>query len=426
MHFGERKLKQKSFKQFRETVDNLLLGKGMDSKAIHKYDTFLALDNIRNLPLYSHFLLVMYGMLMPFKCIIHGVDLYNIVPFLISAAIATVIMYISRKYRNARKNTVKISRFLKFSFSTNILAIAMFYDLIIQSEEYDVYLLIAIVMISGMFNTYPFDQLIFLVCALSISIVIEAQFSPEHIFKANLLNAIIITIAGMILSITEMRTKIELIMIKEQEHKANLSDLKTQIVLNQIKPHFLYNVLSTIRALCHMDTDKAVDAIDDFSGYLRANIDYGLSKSVVTFIDELENVKYYLRLEKMRYGDKINIVFNLKEKNFHIPVLTLQPIVENAVKHGIGNKKGGGTVTVSTTTDEENIIITVADNGVGFSEAQKSDDKKSHIGLSNVRERIEVMTGGSLEIQSQGGVGTVVTIKIPKLFKEDDYEYTRS
>ena len=137
----------------------------------------------------------------------------------------------------------------------------MFYDLIVQSEEYDVFLLIAIVVLSGMFNNYPCDQLIFLVCVLGVSIIIESQLSPNYIFKSDLLNAIVATVAGMFLAIAEMRTKIELIIVKENEHKIKMGDIKTQIVLNQIKPHFLYNILATIQVLCKVDPDKAVAAM---------------------------------------------------------------------------------------------------------------------------------------------------------------------
>lgn len=228
-----------------------------------------------------------------------------------------------------------------------------------------------------------------------------------------------------------MRTKIELITAKENEHKIKMSDMKTQIVLNQITPHFLYNILATIQVLCKSDPDKAVEAMDDFTSYLRASVDYGLSKSIVPFEEEFENVRCFLRLEKIRYGNKLNVSYDLEEEDFEIPILTLQPIVENAVKHGVGNKKGGGTVYISTASDNDNIIITVRDDGVGTTAKSIEDipvlyDGKSHVGLTNVKERIEIMTGGSLAFYSEKGKGTVVTIKIPKDFKEADYEYTRS
>ena len=113
--------------------------------------------------------------------------------------------------------------------------------------------------------------------------------------------------------------------------------------------------------------------------------------------------------------------------NFYLPVLTLQPIVENAVKHGVGNKKGGGTIKISTYSDGDNIVLVVKDDGIGF-EYNKSelenDDKKSHIGISSVTERIEIMVGGTVNIKSEANVGTTVTITIPKKIDEakiDEY-----
>lgn len=332
-------MKDSPYKKVEEFVDDLLLGKEIGSKTIHKYEVFLARDNIKNMGLYCKVLIAVLFLCMLFRCALHGVELINVIPFIITGTITIAIMLISRKNLNPRKHTVLLSRVLTFTYSINLCAIAMFYDLIVQSEEYDVFLLIAIVVLSGMFNNYPCDQLIFLVCVLGVSIIIESQLSPNYIFKSDLLNAIIATVAGMFLAIAEMRTKIELIIVKENEHKIKMGDIKTQIVLNQIKPHFLYNILATIQVLCKVDPDKAVAAMDDFSGYLRANVDYGLSKSVVSFDEEFQNVRYFLRLEKMRYGDKLKVICDLKERDFEIPILTLQPIVENAIKHGVGNKK---------------------------------------------------------------------------------------
>ena len=426
-----KRLKNSPYATVEKFVDRLLLGKETYCEAIRKYEIYLTYDNIKNMSMYCKALILVLFMCMVFRCILHGVSAVNTVPFAIATMITLVIMFLLKKYIKPQNHTVKISRILTFAFSVNICAIAMYYDLIVQPEEYDVFLLIVIIVLSGMFNKYPCEHLVFLICLLGTLIVIEAHLAPSKIFLTDLFNAIIAAVAGMFLAVAEMKTKIELIMIKENEHKIKMSDMKTQIVLNQIKPHFLYNVLATIQVLCKFDPDKAVTAMEDFSGYLRANVDYGLSKSVVSFDEEFKNVKYFLRLEKLRCGDKLKVVYDLKEKNFEIPVLTLQPIVENAVKHGVGNKKGGGTVTISTSSDNNNIIIRVQDDGDGISaksidELSLSYDEKSHVGLTNVKERIEIITGGSLDFYSEEGKGTVVTIKIPKDFKEVAYEYTRS
>ena len=167
--------------------------------------------------------------------------------------------------------------------------------------------------------------------------------------------------------------------------------------------------------------------MDNFSNYLRSNIDTGLSKNYIIFFEEIKNVKYYLDLEKLRFGKKLNIEYDIEEMNFYLPVLTLQPIVENAVKHGVGNKKGGGTIKISTYSDGDNIVLVVKDDGIGF-EYNKSelenDDKKSHIGISSVTERIKIMVGGTVNIKSEANVGTTVTITIPKKIDEakiDEY-----
>lgn len=424
-------LKNSPYKKLERFVDDLLLGKETGSMDIRKHEIDLARDNIKNMNLYCTVLIAILFLFMIFRCILHGISYVNVGPFVIAGVITFIIWLYSKKYQNPKRHTVMVSRMLTFAYSTNLCAIALYYDLFIQPEEFDVFLLIVIVALSGMFNNYPCDHLIFLVAFLGISIIIEAHLAPRNIFMGDLFNAVIATIVGMFLAVAEMRTKIELITAKENEHKIKMSDMKTQIVLNQITPHFLYNILATIQVLCKSDPDKAVEAMDDFTSYLRASVDYGLSKSIVPFEEEFENVRCFLRLEKIRYGNKLNVLYDLEEEDFEIPILTLQPIVENAVKHGVGNKKGGGTVYISTACDNDNIIIKVKDDGVGVSAKSIDDipvlhDGKSHVGLTNVKERIEIMTGGSLEFYSEKGKGTVVTIKIPKDFKEADYEYTRS
>ena len=121
-----------------------------------------------------------------------------------------------------------------------------------------------------------------------------------------------------------------------------------------------------------------------------------------------------LEIEKMRFEDTLEIEYDIKCVDFALPVLTVQPIVENAVKHGTSKKRGGGRVTVATFEDKENYIVKVSDTGCGFDPEKPRDDGKRHVGIANVRKRLSNMCNGSLTIESEIGVGTVATIKIPK------------
>ena len=108
------------------------------------------------------------------------------------------------------------------------------------------------------------------------------------------------------------------------------------------------------------------------------------------------------------------MVYDIQTDHFFLPVLTVQPLVENAVKHGITKKRGGGVLTLATREEPKSYVVTVTDTGVGFDPAHYMDDGKNHIGIENVRQRLEHMAGGTLKITSTPGSGTTAVIIIPK------------
>lgn len=131
---------------------------------------------------------------MIFRCILHGITYVNVGPFVIAGTITFIIRLYSKKYQKPKRHTVIVPRMLTFAYSTNLCAIAMYYDLFVQTEKFDVFLLIVIVALSGMFNNYPCDHLIFLVAFLGISIIIETHLAPRNIFMDDLFNVVIATV----------------------------------------------------------------------------------------------------------------------------------------------------------------------------------------------------------------------------------------
>ena len=128
----------------------------------------------------------------------------------------------------------------------------------------------------------------------------------------------------------------------------------------------------------------------------------------IPFTKELSHVETYLKLEKMRFEDRLQVVYDIEEKNFRIPPLVIQPLVENAVKHGVCKNENGGTVTIKTRKKDDKIIIAIIDDGVGF-DYKKLDQRKEdrpHIGLQNVRDRLKQTAGAELIINSSPGKGT--------------------
>jgi sensor histidine kinase YesM len=139
---------------------------------------------------------------------------------------------------------------------------------------------------------------------------------------------------------------------------------------------------------------------------------------MIFFEKELSFVKTYLDIEKVRFDDELEIAFDIATTNFKLPVLTVQPLVENAVKHGTSKKEGTASLTVSTRETEEAYVITVSDTGVGFDPAACQTDGHKHVGIQSVRERLENLCGGTLTVESTPGVGTVATVRVPKRGKE--------
>ena len=202
-----------------------------------------------------------------------------------------------------------------------------------------------------------------------------------------------------------------------REHEDDMkARQRMQIMLSQIQPHFLYNTLSAIQYLCAHDPKAAGETTEKFSRYLQGNMSALRSDGEIPFERELEHTKIYLEIEQIRFEDALQVEYDITCTDFFLPTLTLQPIVENAVRHGVRGRKGVGTVRVATREYPDRWEIIVADDGPGFDPETPvlTDDGREHIGISNVRDRLERISGGTLQIRSAPGSGTVVTIIIPK------------
>lgn len=197
-----------------------------------------------------------------------------------------------------------------------------------------------------------------------------------------------------------------------------LGNMKTQLFISQIEPHFLYNCLTTIKYLCRTSPDQAADAVDEFSLFLRGNLDGISAAKCIPFSAEVEQVRNYLSLEQRRFGDRLKVHWNIEDEDFLIPALTLQPIVENAVRHGIMKKPEGGTISIRSSFLPEGFVVVIQDDGVGFDMEQVERQQKEaestgqHLGLRNVKSRLELMRGGTMRVESRMGEGTTVTLTL--------------
>lgn len=198
------------------------------------------------------------------------------------------------------------------------------------------------------------------------------------------------------------------------QKELELSESRVSIMLGQIQPHFLYNTLSVIQDMCHGQAPEAEEATIEFSEFLRGNIDSLKAQKPIPFSLEMAHTRNYLALESRRFGDLLHVVWDVRATDFLIPPLTLQPIVENAVRYGAMAREDGGTVEIRGWQDAKHYTVTIIDDGPGFDIKTKKADGRTHIGISNVAERLRTMCGGSLVINSVPDQGTTAAITIPK------------
>ena len=200
--------------------------------------------------------------------------------------------------------------------------------------------------------------------------------------------------------------------IQAKQLKKELDDSRIAIMLSQIQPHFIYNTLGTVEQLCKDQPEVASELVHNFSLYLRGNFSELDSTAPILVSKEIEHVRHYADIEHIRFPD-MEVKFQLDCDNFLLPALSVQPLVENAIKHGLMGLESGGTVTVSTYETDRDYCVSVVDDGVGFDPSILLDGRE-HIGVRNIRGRIEAMCGGTLTVESAPGKGTRAVITIPK------------
>ena len=254
------------------------------------------------------------------------------------------------------------------------------------------------------------------VVAFSIYFMIPLSSVPIQAFiygiYLNLLATIIAALAMHVFLFTEQTERYYQQIEENARQKEENARLKVEVMLSQINPHFLYNTLGAIETLCD-SAPRAKEAIHTFAFFLHGNLDTLTEGGMISFDQELNHTKLFLELEKMRFGDDLMIVYDIVCTGFDIPTLTLQPIVENAVTHGVRMTEWGqGTVTIRTREFDDRVEVSVLDDGVGFDPENLPNDGRSHIGIANVRKRLQSTCGGSLRIES--GNGTCATIILPK------------
>ena len=248
---------------------------------------------------------------------------------------------------------------------------------------------------------------------LTLTLDVIDQFvhlGGSHFFNLGLAVTMAYQIVRLIL---DLRTQYKEA-IRYQQMQKELYEAKVSVMVSQIQPHFMYNALTSIAMMCTLDPETAQEATVTFADYLRGNMDSLKQTAPVPFETELEHLKKYLYIEKLRFAHLLTIEYDIQTTGFELPLLSIQPLVENAVKHGVGMAEDGGTVKIATRETETAYEVIVSDDGVGFDVNEQKDDGRSHVGMENTKKRLRDMCGGEVIITSEIGKGTVARVVIPK------------
>lgn len=250
----------------------------------------------------------------------------------------------------------------------------------------------------------------------TVSVAPIVLWYEEPVFWISLLVGLVISF--LIALATLNREKVQV--MEQREVERQIEHLKHQVefeqsnmLLSQIRSHFFYHTLNSLQALIVLQPDEAYKMVDDFSRYMRFNLDsITLENGLCTFKEEIRSVRAYTDINQKQLGDRLKMNYEIPDIDFKIPVLTIQPIVENAILHGIKPKVGGGTVTVRLEELEDCMKVTIEDDGVGF---EVNDTRLNQsVGMKNVRKRLEDFEGCTIQFESKIEIGTKVVLSYPK------------
>ena len=302
-------------------------------------------------------------------------------------------------------------------FNQTLLITLIFFAIILSMDLYDTFFLTN----NGKMHHYILSGIGVTVLLFTFLIEVLFRWSYLHhgqkmiLVAGSLFFAIFQSISVIFMS---YNIALEQIQIAKQ-----LNEKRIKLMISQIQPHFIYNTLNTIRSMVKLAPEKAYEMIYHFSNYLKYNINSFKDRDLIPFSEELAHIKAYTKIECERFH-KLKVKFEIEADNFLIPPLTIQPLVENAIKHGVCKREMGGCVTIKSIRRDHHYVICIIDDGIGFDSSilalQEEQDKG--VGLRNSAFRLRELVEAHIDIKSSLGNGCTVTIIIPKVLSEGDMQ----
>lgn len=344
---------------------------------------------------------------------------YNYIIFI--NLIISLLLSISLYYTLLKLEQIKGNKFYIITFLING-AVDIILYFILMGTFYQVIplmlTLINYVIILVLLNCEIMDYKINILYALMVVSLLTyfnvTFFDLENIMLAGLEQSIsyllfpIIIIVIILYRISSANATNKYIHLLEEEKKSLI--VKADLLKNQIKPHYIFNVLSSIEKAYNDDSKLGNEMMNKFSKHLRSNLETN-SSSLVPITDETNNILNYVGLENLRKKEKFEILLDIEEENFMIPPLSLEPFVENAIKYSGVLTKEDGYISLATYKNEKAYFVEISDNGVGF---DPSKVKETSVGIKNAKERIKILVGGNVEIISAPNKGTKIIITLPR------------
>ena len=255
---------------------------------------------------------------------------------------------------------------------------------------------------------------------------LEKERKSQEVVFARIITGTVVAYIVVVILILVVSYYFNSLLRQVRKEQRDLRKAELLVLQSQINPHFLYNTLDAITWLAESgEEETVVKMVDSLSGFFRSSLSKG--KDVVTLAEDLHHVRSYLEIQKIRYQDILDYKIEVPEEygDISIPKITIQPLVENALYHGIKNKRGGGSIVITGRTEGDDLIIEVTDDGVGMDAErlvqvreginEQTPGAKGVYGLDNVNERIRLYFGDryGIVMESEEGVGTCAAIRLP-------------